>query len=36
MITGISHPEELQALIDKERDRERGRFSGPGSAATTV
>lgn len=36
MITGIPHPEELQLLIDKERDRERARLAGPGSATTNV
>lgn len=36
VITGIPHPEELQLLIDKERDRERARMSGPGSTTTAV
>jgi len=29
LITGIPHPEEVQLLIDKERDRERGKFGNP-------
>jgi len=36
MIAGIPRPEELQLLIDKERDRERARLAGPGSATSTV
>lgn len=28
LISGIPHPEEVQLLIDKERDRERGKYSG--------
>lgn len=31
-ITGVPRPEDLQLLIDKERDRERARFGGPGAA----
>jgi hypothetical protein len=28
LISGIPHPEEVQLLIDKERDRERGKYTG--------
>ncbi|HUF52443.1 MAG TPA: PH domain-containing protein [Dehalococcoidia bacterium] len=35
-IIGIPNPETVQLLIDRERDRERNRLSGPGTATTTV
>ena len=28
LITGVPHPESIQLLIDKERDRERGKYTG--------
>lgn len=34
-IIGVPQPEAIQLLIDKERDRERNRLSGPGTATTT-
>lgn len=35
-IIGIPHPEAMQLIIDKERDRERNRLAGPGTATNAV